>query len=225
LAVAQITQPASQGARFGDAQDREVIDSERAGARQPHRFNPAHAGRLDDPARFAYLPPAELVALLDLPDGASLVDFGTGTGTYAIEMARLRPDIHVLALDEQSGMLDLLREKIADAKLTTVEAIDPTRLASLAGTAERIFALNVLHELGSTALRQLRSLLRTDGRALVVDWNADVQRPHGPPREHVYSPAQATQRLEDSGLLVQGARLFSCHYALTCVPAGSPLRT
>jgi hypothetical protein len=54
---------------------------DRAGSRQPQRFDPARAARLDDPARLAYLPPDELLALLAPPHGSTLLDFGAGTGT------------------------------------------------------------------------------------------------------------------------------------------------
>jgi SAM-dependent methyltransferase len=193
-----------------------VNDPTRHGARQPERFSPARAARLDDPARFDYLPPPEISALLDLPHAARLVDFGTGTGTYAIEIARARPDIRIFALDEQAEMLDMVRAKIATAGVPNIEPFDATRIGDLRGSADRILALNVLHELGDGALSDLRFLLRPDGFALIVDWNGDVERPHGPPREHVYGAAQARRRLEAHGLRVRGASLFPYHYALVC---------
>ena len=53
---------------------------ERHGAKQPNRFDPARAAILDDPARFEYVPVDMLLAMLDVPNGGTLVDFGTGTG-------------------------------------------------------------------------------------------------------------------------------------------------
>jgi SAM-dependent methyltransferase len=193
---------------------------ERHGAAQPDRFNPARAARLDDPARFAYLAPSEIVELLDLKPGVRLVDFGTGTAAYAVEIARARPDIAIFALDEQPAMLDLARVKIAAAGIANVTPIDPAESAALRGGTDRVFALNVLHELGDNALAGLRSLLRPDGFALIVDWNADVERPVGPPRAHVYGPAAARERVEAHGLRVRETKLFAYHYALACIPAG-----
>ncbi len=54
---------------------------DRSGSRQPQRFDPDRAARLDDPARLAYLPPDDLLALLAPPHGSTLLDFGAGTGT------------------------------------------------------------------------------------------------------------------------------------------------
>jgi SAM-dependent methyltransferase len=193
---------------------------ERRGAAQPQRFDPARAARLDDPARLAYLAPGEIVELLDLKPGARLVDFGTGTAAYAVEIGRARPDLAIFALDEQPAMLDLAPAKIAAAGIANVTPLDPTELPSLRGGTDRIFALNVLHELGDGALADLRSLLRPDGFALIVDWNADIERPVGPPNAHVYGPTAARERVEAHGLRVRETKLFAYHYALTCVPAG-----
>jgi len=89
--------------------------SERAGSRQPRPFDPARAGQLDDPARLAYLPPLDLLRLLDPPAGTAVLDFGAGTGTYAIALARLRPDLRIIAMDEQPQMLAHLKRKLAAA--------------------------------------------------------------------------------------------------------------
>jgi SAM-dependent methyltransferase len=189
---------------------------DRHGAKQPERFDPARAARLDDPARFGYLPPADVAALLDAPRGGVVVDFGTGTGTYAIELARAHPDLRVVALDEQEPMLELLRAKLAKAPLSNVEPVlSGTEAATrLKGTADRVLALNVLHELGDEALQELASLLKPKGSALFIDWNGAVERPAGPPRDHVYTPAEGRARVEQAGLATIAERLFPFHYAV-----------
>ncbi|HZO92532.1 MAG TPA: class I SAM-dependent methyltransferase [Candidatus Baltobacteraceae bacterium] len=190
-------------------------DRSRHGARQPHRFDPRRAGVLDDAERFAYLPPAEIVALLDLPRNAALVDFGTGTATYALEIARARNDVRVYALDEQEAMLERARAKIAASGLANVEAVGPGAMERLRGTVDRVLALNVLHELGDDALRELRALLSAGGAALFVDWDAAADRPVGPPRDHVYDAAAASERLNVGGFSVSAADArFRYHYAL-----------
>jgi ubiquinone/menaquinone biosynthesis C-methylase UbiE len=189
-------------------------DDDRHGARQPERFDPARAALLDDPSRFGHLPPDEVFEMLAAPAGGRAVDFGTGTGTYAIELARSRPDLEVIALDEQQEMLDLLRAKPAAQKLSNLKALHSNEITKLNGTADRVLALNVLHEVGDEALRAMAALLKPSGTVLVVDWNAGVERPVGPPRDHVYTVAEARERMERVGLRIEGERMFKYHYSL-----------
>ncbi|MDE1977618.1 MAG: hypothetical protein KGI84_10220, partial [Elusimicrobia bacterium] len=56
-----------------------VVEAERAGAKQPERFNPAKAAFLDDEARFSYLPVRDVLRLLAPAQGGLVADFGTGT--------------------------------------------------------------------------------------------------------------------------------------------------
>src|SRR5215469_2567760 len=131
---------------------------DRHGARQPERFDPARAALLDDPARLQYLPPEKLIELLDAPAGARVVDFGAGTGAIAIELARRRPDLEVIALDEQRPMRDLLTAKPAARELRNLKPALSGEM-ELAQSAERVLAINVLHELGDEALADLAGML------------------------------------------------------------------
>src|SRR5690348_5013581 len=184
---------------------------DREGARQPERFDPARAALLDDPARLEYMLPETLIDLLEAPPGARVIDFGAGTGTFAIELARRRPDLEIIALDEQPQMLDMLKAKPAVRELRKLKTVLSGEMA-LAGSSQRILALNVLHELGDQALNDLAAMLERGGSALVVDWNAQVDRPVGPPRDHVYSPAEARRRLEAAGLRVREKQPLKYHY-------------
>jgi len=190
----------------------------REGAKQPERFDPQKSAQLDDPARFDYLPPQELFALLDAPQGAVVIDFGTGTGTYALQWAQARPDLTVIALDEQPQMLALVNKKLSASPTPNVRPClaDAQGLTALRARAARILALNVLHEMGDDAIRRLAALLASDGQVVFIDWNAAIERPVGPPRDHVHTPAEAGDRLKALGLDVLREQLFRYHYALVC---------
>ncbi len=196
----------------------EVDDPQRSGAKQPERFDAHRADKLDDPSRFEYLPPDAILSLLDLPTGAFLVDFGAGTGAFAIRLAQARPDVSVVALDEQPAMLDRLRAKPQAHTLANLRAVLPDELPCLAGRADRVLALNVLHELGDAALASLAGLVAPNGFALFIDWNAEADRPVGPPRDHVYSPREAVERLERLGFTAQSLPSLPYHYVLRAKP-------
>lgn len=192
----------------------ELDDPQRAGARQPERFDAHRADKLDDPSRFEYLPLDAILSLLDLPTGALLVDFGAGTGAFAIRLAQARPDVSVIALDEQPAMLDRLRAKPQAQSLANLRAVLPDELPRLASRADRVLALNVLHELGDAALASLAGLLAPNGFALFIDWNAEAERPVGPPRDHVYSPREAVERLDRLGFSAQLLPPLRYHYVV-----------
>jgi len=187
---------------------------DRHGARQGNRFDPRRAALLDDPQRLEYLPPDRIFELMAAPNGARVIDFGTGTGAFAFELARRRPDLEIVALDEQPEMLDLLRAKPEAAQLKNVIATHSAELPRLRGSAERVMAINVLHELGDEATRELAALLKPEGMVIVVDWNGAIDRPVGPPRASVYTPAEGRARLEHAGLEVSEVPAFKYHYVL-----------
>ena len=60
----------------------------------------------------------------------------------------------------------------------------------------------------------MAALLKPNGTVLVVDWNAGVERPVGPPRDHVYTVAEARERMERIALRIEGERMFKYHYSL-----------
>jgi 2-polyprenyl-3-methyl-5-hydroxy-6-metoxy-1,4-benzoquinol methylase len=187
---------------------------ERHGAKQPERFDPARAALLDDPGRLEYMPPARLFELLDAPRGGVVVDFGTGTGAFAIPLAKERPDLTVLALDEQPEMLKMLRAKPAAAALSNLKPVLNEEARPYAGKADRILAINVLHELGDEAMKEMVGLMKPDGAILFVDWNSDVERPVGPPREHTYGIAEAVRRVESFGLRAETLAPLPYHYVI-----------
>lgn len=187
---------------------------DRQGARQPERFDPNRAYKLEDRARFEYLPPDVIFGLLAAPQGGRVLDFGTGTGLFALELARYRPDLQIDALDEQPPMLERLRAKLGSAGVPNLSPRGSEELSSLFGSMDAVLAINVLHELGDEATGQLASLLKPGGRAVVVDWNGAIDRPIGPPRDHVYTPGEARARLERVGLRVSEQPALPYHFVL-----------
>jgi cyclopropane fatty-acyl-phospholipid synthase-like methyltransferase len=197
---------------------------DREGAKQPERFDPARAARLDDPERLIYLPPARIADLLALGEGTAL-DFGAGTGAYALPLARLLPKMTILALDEQPEMLAMLQSKLAADPLPNVRPIAPDALNSLTGRIDRVLAINVLHEIGDRDLDAIPALLTTAGEAVFIDWDAEADRPVGPPAEHVYGAREAATRLERHGFQALRTVAFPYHYAIVCrpMPADPPV--
>lgn len=186
----------------------------RHGAKQPEVFNPARAALLDSPDRFDYLPPERIFDQLDAPQGGLVVDFGAGTGKFAIELAERRPDLKVIALDQQPEMLALLEAKPAAQQLPNIRPMLADDADSLEGAADRILAMNVLHELGDETLRGISRLLKPQGSLLIVDWNSAIDRPIGPPKDHTHTPDEALNRLARAGFEPVSLEPLRYHFVL-----------
>ena len=152
------------------------------------QFDPAHAGRLEDPERLEVLPQAEVVRLLRLDGAETVVDYGAGTGIYTVAVAEAVPQGKVFAVEALPGLVELLREKITPElrdRLCVVETGDNV-VPLDDGQADRVVMVDVLHHLHDQpdALEEVVRVLRPGGLYVVVDW-ADTERPVGPPPGHV----------------------------------------
>ncbi len=166
-------------------------------------FQPEHAGRLEDPARLAALPPSAVVELLRLRGDETVVDYGAGTGVYTVVVAEAVPDGRVVAVDALPRLAEMLRAKLTPdlaARLEVVETDDNT-VPVPDGTADRVVMVDVLHHLYDQpgALAEVTRLLRPGGLFVVVDWG-DKERPIGPPLGHVLPLAGARDVIAGMGL-------------------------
>jgi len=169
------------------------------------KFDPGHADRLENPVRLVELPPANVVALLELRGDETVVDYGAGTGLYTVPIAQALPRGHVLAVEEHAALLGYLRDKIAAARLPAERVVmvqtGENRVPLPDGGADRVFLLNVLHHIWDepAALSEIVRLLAPGGRLVVVDF-AQMERPVGPPNDHVLSLDEARAAVTGMGL-------------------------
>ena len=166
---------------------------------------PRFAKIFDDPARHAWQHPAEVVALLDLSPGMTVVDLGAGTGYFEPFLAgAVGPGGRVLALDVEPAMVEYMNERFAAAGLENVEARlvagDDPELPS--ESVDRILIVDTWHHLPDREryAKRLRAALRTGGGVLVVDFTPDS--PHGPPASMRLSEGRVADELFRAGFEV-----------------------
>jgi ubiquinone/menaquinone biosynthesis C-methylase UbiE len=170
------------------------------------KFDPAHWESLEDPQRLVELPPDVVVDLLDLEGAETIVDFGAGTGAYTFPVAAAVAGGSVVALDESPALLDRLIDKLADAEPALSARIEPVLTDDGPSplpdhVADRLLAVNVAHHVHDEpqALEEMTRLLRPGGRAVVVDYG-HVDRPIGPPKDHVLTHDRLREFIRDLGL-------------------------
>ena len=158
------------------------------------KFDPANWQRLENPERLKELPPHVVVSLLKLAGARTVVDFGAGTGMFTIPIALAMPGGTVMAVDEVPELLQRLREKLEAPgredlreRVKLVQA-SHSRIPLEDGVADRVLALNVLHHIDQDqlALGEITRILAPGGRLVVIDFGA-IDRPVGPPKDHVLS--------------------------------------
>lgn len=185
--------------------------------RAEHKFDPARADRLDAPEREAYLPDAPLIDLLALRGEETVIEYGAGTGRLAIAVrAALGAGGRVIAVEENDEMLVRLNDRMAGAAVEAVGITD-NQVPEPDGAADRVLAVNLLHEIrGERALEEMLRLLRPDGLLLVADWarGRESQRPLGPPDHILFSEDEAVAELERAGFDVQRHAGWRWHYVL-----------
>jgi ubiquinone/menaquinone biosynthesis C-methylase UbiE len=186
--------------------------------REPHKFDPAKAARLDRPERQRILPNECVVDLLDLDGSETVVDYGAGSGALTVPVARAVPGGAVHAVDESPQMLDLLRERLEGAGIENVRLhLVRSNVVPLEDSvADRVLAVNLLHEvIGESALEEMRRLLRPGGFLLVIDWRADIEREMGPRSDVSLTPEEGRKMLEAAGFEVipTGEKRFPYHFS------------
>ena len=186
---------------------------------KPHKFDPAHAAKLDSPERQRILPNERVVELLELHGSETVLDYGAGIGVLTVPVARELPAGIVHAVDESAGMLRLLRERVDRTYSYSVRPqLIENNLVNMANNCvDRVLAVNLLHEVvGEGALEEIRRLLKSDGFLLVIDWRSDVERDMGPPPDVSLTPEEGAEMLKEAGFDVTPVEdgAFPYHFVL-----------
>ena len=168
------------------------------------RFPAAQAHKLEDPARLEWLPPGEVISLLNIAPGEVIADIGAGTGYFALPMAgRTGNRGRVIAVDAQAEMLDWVRRKQETSGFTNIQLVHAEAEATTlpGASCDLVFMANVWHEFPSrdAVLAEARRILKAGGRLAILDWRPDVERIAGPPLEHRLTVEGCTREMEDAG--------------------------
>jgi len=141
--------------------------------------------------------------LLRIRKGATVADIGAGSGYFTVRLARIvGPMGKVFASDIQAGMLTLLQQNVARARLANVVPLlgvaDDPKLP--AGSLDLALMVDVYHEFSEPQrmLQHVREALKPDGRLVLLEYRAeDPGVPILP--DHKMTKAQVKLEVEHEG--------------------------
>jgi len=154
----------------------------------------------DDPARDAWQKPAEVIRALKLAPNAAVADIGSGTGYFAVRLARALPQGRVYGVDVERDMVRFLSERAAKENLPNLsshiaEEEDPKFPAKV----DLVIVVDTYHHLPvrSRYFERVRAGLKPGGRVAIVDFKPES--PTGPPRRHRIPPETVKAEMERAG--------------------------
>jgi arsenite methyltransferase len=136
---------------------------------------------LEEPGRAEWQKPDEVIRALKLGPGETLCDVGSGPGYFALRAARLSGWVY--AEDVEASMIDALRDRVSQARLSSVTPIlglpdDPLLPKA---SCDVILVVNTYHLFpnGPAFLRRLAKSLKPGGRLANIDFHKR-ETPQGP---------------------------------------------
>ena len=179
-----------------------------AHAEHNHDFSDVErwAAMFDDPERDAWQRPTEVVALLSIEPGATVVDLGAGTGYFLPHLAPAVGEAgRVIALDVEPAMVEHMQRRIAENAIPRAEArtVAPDDPQLEPESVDRILIVDTWHHIEDRVAyaQKLRDALRPGGSILVVDFTLDA--PRGPPAAMRLAPEAVATELREAGLGVE----------------------
>jgi ubiquinone/menaquinone biosynthesis C-methylase UbiE len=172
-----------------------------------HHGNPddlkAYIARLDDPGRDEWQRPDVVLATLGITKESVVCEIGTGTGYFALRLAKQAAWVY--AIDVEPQLLSLLRERAASAGVRNLTPVLGLPLDPLMPPAscDLILTVNTFHHVPERAayLRRLTQALRPGGRLAIVDFHKR-ELPVGPPVDHKLAREECMAQIRAAGLRV-----------------------
>lgn len=124
----------------------------------------------------SFIEPKEILKQIGLRIDSKAVDFGSGSGGWALPLAKMLEEGKVTAVDVQKEPLSSLQAKARIANLKNIETIladvEEGALPIPNNSVVLVLMTNLLFQLEnkSAAFKEARRVLKEKGKVLVVDW-------------------------------------------------------
>ena len=136
------------------------------------------ASWLDRPEREKEEQPTKMLQAHKIKPGETVADLGAGSGYHTFRLSKMvGPKGKVLAVDIQSEMLDLIRERAKKRKLTNIEPIQGTETDPKlpANSVDLILMVDVYHEFSHPweMTVAMTKALKPGGRLVFVEFRLE----------------------------------------------------
>lgn len=106
-----------------------------------------------------------------VPPNATVLDIGCGNGRLYQELAKNQ--VNYIGIDSADRLIEVAKQKYPEARFIVA---DMTKIPLQEGIADVIFSIASFHhlptdELRIQALREMKRLLKPDGKVIMLNWN------------------------------------------------------
>ena len=160
----------------------------------------------------------EIIEKAGVSQGMTCVDLGCGAGTLSLPLAeKIGSTGKIYAVDTNPDVLEVIQAKNPPANLVTLQksAADTGLDASI---ADCCFMILLLHEVPPEGvLAEAYRLLKTEGKAVTLEWRMDFDSPR-PPRNERIDRDRMEQLLTGTGFTsFEYTEWSDSHYVMTAV--------
>jgi len=146
------------------------------GEPMPHKFNPAHIDRLDNPERKIILPSKEILLELGLRPDDYMIDIGAGTGYFSIPASEIvGKNGMVYAVDNSIGMIEVLKSRVAKSGAKNIKIILSQEYDLMLDDfiADLTLMCTVLHEIDDKQrfLLAVQRVMKSKSKLAIIEWS------------------------------------------------------
>ncbi len=177
------------------------------------------AEKFDSPERAVWQKPDEVIASFNLPDTATVVDIGAGTGYFTVRLAQYLKSGKIIAFDQARKMVEYLAERSRALGLPNVDVrkIESGERLDLKEKVDLIFCVDVYHHLSDRVVffSSLLEHLNMGGSVVIIDRTKDEVPEHL--KGHRVAPEIAKEEMAEAGFTLSSESdlLLPCQYYLT----------
>jgi len=171
-----------------------------------------------------FLNPQEILKELNLRKEMVAADFGSGSGGWAIPLAKRLTDGKIYAIDILEEPLSALKNKSGVESIVNIETIRSDIESKNGSTLkdnylDLVLITNLLFQIEDKklVLAESKRVLKKGGKVLVIDW--DPKAPIGPEGKRI-SPEEVKKLAKETGFnLEKEFKAGDYHYALVFTKA------